>query len=68
MIINVDLEKKIYEDLQKRLDLENQRVNTTPGYAPMFEKAWYFGQQKEDYNYTLGASSIAINQQETTTI
>lgn len=62
MIINVDLEKKIYEDLQKRMDLETQRVDTTPGYDPKFEKAWYFGQQEADYNYTLGASSIALNQ------
>ena len=63
MTINIDLEKKIYEDLQKRLDLENQRLaDDTLSNSPMFEKAWYFGQQENDYNYSLSASSIALNE------
>lgn len=63
MTINIDLEKKIYEDLQKRLNLENQRSTyDTYDLSPMFEKAWYFGQQENDYQFTLGDSSIILNQ------
>ena len=62
VIINIDLEKKIYEDLQKKLDLENHRsVDNNPNLSPMFEKAWYFGQQEDDYKFTLGASSIELH-------
>lgn len=62
MIINIDLEKKMYEDLQKKLALESQGTrDTTAGDSPMFERAWYFGQEERDYNFTIGASAIALS-------
>lgn len=61
MTINIDLEKKIYEDLQKRLNLENQRpTNDTYDLSPMFERAWHFGQQESDYQFILGDSSVVL--------
>ena len=62
MEINIDLEKKLYDDIRKRLGLDEQiAADDTAEDSPMFESAWNFGQQKGDYEYTVVASALALN-------